>query len=514
MKLQRVEQVAVFYEPGPDRRRKVGRLALKGRELLFEYDPAFLGSGLELSPLRLPLRPGVVAGQPDLFDGLMGVFEDSLPDGWGKLLIDRRAAELGVSARTLSPLDRLTLVGARSMGALVYEPERVFDEPAVVKLAELAKETELVQEHARGGVELERLIALGGSPKGARPKVLVQLAPDGAVHAGARDIQPGFTAWLVKFPARGDDPHSAPLEHAYALMAAAAGIAVPRTQLLGRTGRRPGYFATERFDRVGVTRIHMHTLGGLLHLPHGYPALDYADLLKVTRQLTRNEAAVAEMFRRACFNALAHNRDDHSRNFAFLMDERGRWASSPAYDLTFADGPGGEHTMLIAGEGRAPGLGHLRSLAGAAELRRAEAVLDEVRAAVARFERFADEAGVPARLRQSVARALGLAPARRGPARGKPAAGGPARPGARRRATAARGRGRGGARTSRGRAGRAGRRGRAVGGWCAGSASRAAGGSRRARRRARRAPGGRGARRRRARGRAPATPRRPRRSST
>lgn len=407
MKLPRIEQLTVYLEPGPDRRRKVGRLAIAARQILFEYDATFLGSQLELSPFHLPLRPGVVVGPSDALDGLMGVFDDSLPDGWGKLLIDRRAAELGISGGSLTPLDRLTLVGARSMGALVYEPEIALDEPALIELSQLAHETETVLEGA-GGADLERLIAVGGSPQGARPKVLVQLAPNGDVHFGARAIQPGFTAWLVKFPGREDDRHSAALEHAYFLMAKAAGIDVPRTQLLGKTRRSPGYFAIERFDRDGPKRIHTHTLGGLLHLPHVYTSLDYSDLLKVTRKLTRNEAAVTEMFRRACFNVFAHNRDDHSRNFAFVMDEQGAWRPSPAYDLTFASGPGGEHTTLVAREGRAPGRDHLAALAKLVELKRGAMVIDQVRAAIDRFELHADRAGVPARLRDRIASALGL----------------------------------------------------------------------------------------------------------
>jgi len=409
VKLEHVEQVAVFYEPEPERRKRVGRLALKQRQILFEYDAAFLGQKLELSPFHLRLTPGVVVGRPDVFEGLMGVFEDSLPDGWGRLLIDRRAAELGMSGISLTPLDRLTVVGARSMGALVYEPEISLDDPAIVKLSELANQADLVMREA-GGADLERLIAVGGSPKGARPKVLIQLAPNGEVHFGAKTIQPGFTAWLVKFPARDDDPHSASLEHAYSLMAKAAGIEVPRTCLLGKTTRNPGYFAIERFDRDGTTRIHTHTLGGLLQLPHGYAALDYRDLLKVTRELTRNEAAVTEMFRRACFNVLAHNRDDHSRNFAFLMDEQGTWSPSPAYDLTFSPGPGGEHTMLVSGEGRAPGIAHLTALAAQADLKNAAKIIDEVRAAISRFKRFADKAGVPARLRDRTAKVIAPPP--------------------------------------------------------------------------------------------------------
>lgn len=408
MKLPSVEQLAVFYEPSPERRRKIGRLARKQRQILFEYEPEFLGSKLELSPFHLPLRPGVVVGPPEL-GGLMGVFDDSLPDGWGRLLIDRRAAELGISSSALTPLDRLTLVGARSMGALVYEPEVALDDASIVKLSQLAREVDLVLRDA-SGPDLDRLIAVGGSPQGARPKVLVQLAPDGELHFGAKTIQPKFTAWIVKFRARQDEPGSAALEHAYFLMAKAAGIDVPRTRLLGATQRSPGYFAIERFDRRGPMRIHAHTLGGLLQLPHGYPALDYGDLLKVTRRLTRNEAAVAEMFRRACFNVFAHNRDDHCRNFSFLMDERGRWAPSPAYDLTFAPGPGGEHTMLVAGEARAPGAAHLAALATGAEIKHSARIIDEVRAATSRFQRFAGQAGVPVRIAKRVADALARAP--------------------------------------------------------------------------------------------------------
>lgn len=406
MRLKHVDQVAVYYEPEQDQRVKVGRLALKTRRVLFQYEASFLGTQLELSPVRLRLTPDVVIGQPAVLDGLMGVFDDSLPDGWGRLLIDRRAAELGLSGSALSPLDRLTLVGARAMGALTYEPEVAIDDPRIIKLADLARETITVLDGA-SGADLERLIAVGGSPKGARPKILIQISPKGALHFGAKTIKPGFTAWLVKFRAREDDPHTGSLEHSYCLMAKAAGIDVPHTQVLGKTKREPGYFAIQRFDRVGTARRHVHTLGGLLQLPHGYAALDYRDLLKLTRTLTRDEVAVAEMFRRACFNVFAHNRDDHTRNFAFIMDGRGQWQPSPAYDLTFSHGPGGEHTMLIVGEGRNPDIEHLLRLAKEVDLRHASAIIDEVRTAVARFTEFAQQAEVPARLARRVAEVLG-----------------------------------------------------------------------------------------------------------
>jgi serine/threonine-protein kinase HipA len=399
LKFQHVEQLAVFYAPHPERRVKVGRLARVRGRVLFEFDAAFRAAQLELSPFKLPLRPGVIEGDRQLFSGLAGVFDDSLPDGWGRLLMDRRAAKLGVSAGALTPLDRLAIVGERGMGALIYEPETTLDEHAVVKLAQLAEETQKVLRGVKS-VELERLIALGGSPQGAWPKVLVQLSQSGEVLFGARTLLQSHTAWLVKFRSKTDAPDSARVEHAYFLMAKAAGLDVPRTQLLG------GFFAIERFDRLGPQRRHMHTLGGLLHLPHGHAALDYRDLLSTTRRLTRNEAAVREMFRRACFNVFAHNRDDHSRNFAFLMNEKGEWRPSPAYDLTYSDGPGGEHTLLVAGEGQTPGVAQLRQLGKDAELKRAEQIIDEVRAAVAKFTRFADEARVPAATSRRIARAL------------------------------------------------------------------------------------------------------------
>jgi serine/threonine-protein kinase HipA len=401
VKLAHVSQVAVFYAPAEDRRIKVGRLALKSRQILFEYDSRFLATKLELSPFKLPLQGGVVTGDPATLDGLMGVFDDSLPDGWGRLLIDRLAVQHGLTAASLTPLDRLVHVGARSMGALVYEPEQPLDEPQIVTLAALAKDVEAVLTNAKV-LDLERLIALGGSPKGARPKVLVQIAPNGDLHFGARRIKDDFTAWLVKFPTQTDDRHIASLEHAYFLMARAAGLDVPATQLLGRTTRSPGVFAIERFDRRGSERIHTHTFGGLLQVPPAYSAFDYRDLLQLTRDLTVNEAAVGEMFRRACFNVFAHNRDDHTRNFAFLMDEDGAWSPSPAYDLTFSDGPGGEHTLLVAGEGKNPTAAHLRTLAKELEVKKAPQILEKVRDKVSEFRRFADEAGVPAKLRNSV----------------------------------------------------------------------------------------------------------------
>ncbi|MGC4119529.1 MAG: type II toxin-antitoxin system HipA family toxin [Myxococcales bacterium] len=416
MKFAPVRSLVVSYEPVESRRETVGRLGTKSGEVFFEYDPKFLSRGLELSPFRLPLRPGVFQGDRALWEGLMGLFEDSLPDGWGRLLMNRRAAQAGLRADALGPLDRLAMVGGRSMGALVYEPEVELEPPTVISLPEIAAEVETVLAGARGA-DLEKLIALGGSPQGARPKALVQVSKDGAVICGSRRTVPGWTQYLVKFRARDDELHAGTLEHAYMRMAAAAGIDVPETTLLGRNGRHPGYFAIRRFDRDGPRKIHLHTLSGLLHAPHTLPSVTYRVLLLATRELTGKESAVVEVFRRACFNVLAHNRDDHPRNFAFLMDEDGQWRPSPAYDLTFSAGPGGEHSMLIGEAGAHPTREDLFELAHLVDLKRYQPVYERVREAVARFTGFADDAGVPSKVARPVAKVLaataGTAPSRR-----------------------------------------------------------------------------------------------------
>jgi serine/threonine-protein kinase HipA len=312
---------------------------------------------------------------------------------------------MGLSPAQLGPLDRLALVGARTMGALVYQPEVELEPPGVVRLAEIEAD---VDEVLRGvkGPDLDRLIALGGSPQGARPKVLIQLSGDGSAFFGDRRHRAGCTPYLVKFRARDDEKHSGALELAYMRMAAKAGIDVPATTMLGRTKRHPGYFATQRFDREGARKLHMHTFAGLIEAPRGYAAGSYGDLLNLTRSLTQDERAVAEMFRRACFNVFAHNRDDHVRNFAFLMDERGRWRPSPAYDLTFSEGPGGEHSLLVGREGANPARADLLELAASVDLKRPKDIVDEVRGAVSKFERFAEQAEVPKRLTAQVARQL------------------------------------------------------------------------------------------------------------
>ena len=376
----------------------VGTLAEERGRVYFEYAPEFLTTGLNLSPFRLPLEPGLFEHTDRDFGPLPGVFDDSLPDGWGLLLMDRHFHSRGLNPAEVSPLDRLSWLGTRTMGALTYHPpaDRENVEASVFDLHDLACQSQEIL--AGAAVEaLPQLLRAGGSPGGARPKVLVGFDPlTGNIMSGEDDLPDGFEHWIVKFPAKADTPEAGAIEYAYALMAVAAGIDMPPTRLFG-TSQGERFFGVKRFDRNGNRRYHVHTLGNLIQSNFRIPSADYADLLKATSLLTRNHQDVLRAFRRMAFNVLSHNRDDHVKNFAFILDDTtGDWALTPAYDLLFTPGPGGEHTMTLAGEARNPGRSHMVRLAErvSASKREVAAIFDEVRASVARWQHHADQAGL------------------------------------------------------------------------------------------------------------------------
>jgi len=383
--------------------RKVGRLARRNRQILFEYDPEFVASGLEISPLKLPLRPGVQVSDTHVYEGLHGVFNDSLPDGWGRLLLDRAVERHGILRGELGALDRLSYVGRNGMGALCYEPELgdQSKENEEVTLERIAEESARVLAGERAEV-IEELLRLNGSSAGARPKILVQVSTDKGhlIHASGQ-AQEGYEDWIIKFPSSEDLPNIGAVEYAYSHMALAAGIEVADTYLFD-TGKNR-YFGTKRFDRKKGSRRHMHTLGGLIHSDHRTPSLDYDMLLRVTQVLTRDVREVEKAFALACFNVLAHNRDDHSKNFSYLMTDRGEWVFAPGYDLVFSYGPGGEQSMLVLGEGREPGIVQLLALGKKHGLRDSGVIIEQVRAAVGRWKYFAEEAGVDTKTMREIA---------------------------------------------------------------------------------------------------------------
>lgn len=390
-----------------DDERRVGELLGDRGRIFFEYDAGFLQDPLWLSPFKLPPRPGLIEHRERDFGPIFGLFADSLPDGWGLLLMDRFFRQQGRSAREVSVLERLAYLGTRTMGALTYYPPShpADRDPQILDLHDMARASEAV---IRGDASevLPWLLRAGGSPGGARPKVLVGVRGDEIVSG--EDVLPqGFDGWMVKFPSPQDVDDVGAVEMAYARLAGEAGVEMPETRLFS-TPRGGRYFGVRRFDRDGPRRVHVHTFGNLIHADFRLPSCDYQDLLNVARRLTRRQADVRQTFRRMVFNVAAHNRDDHVKNFAFLLDERGEWRLAPAYDLIYAEGPGGEHTTSVAGEGRAPKRRHLLQLAEGAGLlgSEAEAMIDETVAVVSDFERHARQFDVAASVRGQIGGAL------------------------------------------------------------------------------------------------------------
>ena len=371
----------------PDAPVPVGRLAWADSRAVFEYDPAFIASGLRINPnLGTPSTTLLEPKNPRAFSGLHGVFADSLPDAWGEALLRRRAEGEGVAYETLSALDRLAWVGSSAMGALCYAPDYAQKpDDAPVDLDRYAAEAFAMLEGELDHVA-PALIALGAPSGGARPKILVSL--DDAGRASAIE-KPGYTPWLIKFRGPHDPEDIARLEAAYADMARTAGIDVSPTRLVGEG--HSAYFATQRFDRDGTRRTHALSFAAFLDAEWHVPSGDYDLAMRIVRTVVRDVDALEEMYRRMVFNVVAHNRDDHWKQHALLLHADGSWGLAPAFDLTPASGAGGEHYLTINGRGKDATLDDLLVVADAHAIRRpkAEAIIDQVRAAVADFDEHA-----------------------------------------------------------------------------------------------------------------------------
>jgi serine/threonine-protein kinase HipA len=383
----------------------LGTLATINNKIYFEYSKEFLKTGIEISPYKLPLKSGVIECKDSPYDGLFGVFADSLPDGWGRLLMDRHLLSLGVNPNSLTPLDRLSYIGLDGMGALSFEPMKSLgsDLDSIV-LDDLAKSS---YEILQGSSEelLDELLTLNGSSAGARPKILVQISKDQKeiIHA-RQDLMSGYSHWMVKFASSYDITEVGAIEYAYSLMAKDAGIDMSQTALLDTKDNR--YFAIERFDRVGEDRVHMHSVAGLTHSDFRFPTLDYDDLLSLCLHLTKDYKEVEKLFRLATFNLFTHNRDDHAKNFSFLMSDSGVWRFAPAYDVTFSNGPRGEHSTIYMGEGKNPTTKHLLTLAKKHKIKKATMIIDEIKEVITNWKNYALKCDISKKTTQNVERFL------------------------------------------------------------------------------------------------------------
>ena len=366
---------------------------LKGR-LLFEYSAQAIDRALAFSPLRVPLpRPGAAQAAysgPRHFHGLPGFIADSLPDGWGMLLMDRALRKARRDPHTVSVLERLAIVGGSAIGAYVFEPADPLEanQSGLLDVAVLAREIQALQsddEEHSGPEQLARLLRLGGSPQGARPKALLRWQREAGRFAPDDSGPIAGAPWLFKFPGQGEHAEVCALEVFYARLAHAGGMDMPEAVHLP-LDKGHAAFGVHRFDRATLAkgeevRVPVLSLAALLDADHRLPALDYETLLLATARLTGDYRETLKAFGRCVFNVLTHNRDDHAKNFAFRMEPDGRWRLSPAFDLSFSHGPGGQHSTSVAGEGLAPGRVQLMQVAqrGGVKTRDAHACIEHWR---------------------------------------------------------------------------------------------------------------------------------------
>jgi serine/threonine-protein kinase HipA len=404
------------------------------RYATFQYDPAFARSGIEIAPLRMPLReqPYSFPGLPeDAFSGLPGLLADSLPDRWGTALVNAWLASQGREQSSFDVVQRLCYVGTRGVGALEFQPASEPTIPAgadlqvdsLVRLASevLAQRAEFVAELSENPDEeaMKAILAVGSSAGGARPKAFIAYnEATGQVRSGQVQLSEGFRHWLLKFDGvarSGDhgltDPQGwGTVEYAYSRMARSAGIEMTECRLLEENGRR--HFMTRRFDRPdNGGKLHMQTVGALEHVSYNEPGTySYEQILLLIRRLGLGTPVVEQQFRRMVFNVLARNQDDHVKNIAFLMDREGMWSLAPAYDVIWAWKPGNpwldSHQMSINGKRDAFTVPDIRAVARVAGLKRGrgEAILAEVGDAVAGWREIADAVGVGEPVAEQIAR--------------------------------------------------------------------------------------------------------------
>ena len=386
---------------------EVGELVLSEQKIYFRYNADFLKTGLNLSPIKLPFSGDIVSADKQPFDGLFGVFNDSLPDGWGRLLLDRTLSAKGIDIAKITPLDRLAYVGARGIGALVYRPEIKPEKTTdpVPELDIIAAEMNHILQGTSSEI-IEELFILGGSSGGARPKIFAAYNPltNDLIH-GLDNLPEGYDEWIIKFPSSSDNREIATIEFSYHKMALLAGIEMSECRLFsGKSGQV--YFGTKRFDRVAGKRLHTHTASGLMHDNFRMSTMDYGHLMDCAFRLEKHVKAYEKVFRLAAFNVYSHNRDDHSKNFSFLMNKEGEWQFAPAYDLTFSYSGYGFHSTMIAGESKNPGRKELMKLASHFGLKNAPFIIEEVQEAISQWGAIASEQDITKETRNTIQLAM------------------------------------------------------------------------------------------------------------
>jgi len=382
---------------------KVGELAQNKQGVYFQYDTDYLNQHENLSPFGLNFDASLQLAPKQPHDGLHGAFSDSLPDGWGLLLMDRVFRQSGILPAQITAMDRLAFVGERAMGALFYQPVsdlQQSDQTDSISLAEIGLQAQAIFDGQT--TDVLQVLANVGSSGGARPKAQLYLKENDAKNCSAMPGK-GRDAYLVKFTSSQLSlKHEESLcEAAYLTMANAAGIDVPTWMLLDapKASGAKKWLALKRFDTTKNAegkegRLHLHSASGLLDADYTMPSLDYDDLIKAASMLCKSPMAGQAMFRRMVFNLFALNQDDHSKNWAFLQQDNGQWQLAPFYDVTFSPSPYHEHATAFAGFGKNPSLSVMQKLANQANFlnwKQAQQVIEEVVESINQFVQLATE---------------------------------------------------------------------------------------------------------------------------
>ncbi|WP_455638469.1 type II toxin-antitoxin system HipA family toxin [Parabacteroides sp.] len=358
--MNKIKAVQVIWDS-----RIVGRLAITKNGLCaFEYSAEQISSGISISPFELPLRTGVAIAKPRPFDGGFGVFDDCLPDGWGLLVLDRYLQKKGINPRSLTLLDRLSLVGSTGRGALEFLPDHsVTDDNEYADLERLSLEAEqILSNEEYDGKGIEEFQHRGGSPGGARPKIFTK-------YEGKE--------WLIKFRAKGDSKNIGKEEYHYSLLAKESGIEMPETRLF-----EDKYFGVERFDRTSNSKLHIVSVAGLIGADYRLPSIDYTHIFQLCAALTHSIGEMWKVYRLMVFNYLIGNKDDHAKNFAFIY-RNDDWHFAPAFDLLPSDGMNGYRTTSI-NDSIEPTKNDLLAVAEKAGLQKdkADAIFEEIQSIV------------------------------------------------------------------------------------------------------------------------------------
>ena len=368
---------------------EVGVLVEQNQEIYFRFDPSFLESNLEISPFKLKKTTEILLSPRTPFDGLFGVFNDSIPDGWGRLLLDRKLIESGKNPKEITVLDRLSMLGKSAQGALIYEPvtDKGKSENERVNLDLIAQESEDLLKTGSASF-LDQLYHLGGNSVGARPKILVNY--NHKLNQFSTLSEEEFEPWIIKFPALNDFKDIARIEYSYYKMALACEIEMSKSNLF-YSEKGKVFFGTQRFDRKGNQRLHLHSACGLLHDDFRYSTLDYGHVMDAANRLENNLTACEKVFRLAVFNVYASNMDDHSKNVAFLMNENGNWCLAPAFDLTFSPSPGGYHSLSVGNIYQEIGKKELLKLSSYFGINNGNEIIDQVKEIISKWNMFSTE---------------------------------------------------------------------------------------------------------------------------